>query len=416
MSLIVVCGALANKPDKGGAAWTRLSWALGLQRLENDVYFVEQIAPASCVDASGASCDLDRSTNLAYFRHVTEQFGLGTRSALILDTGSHSTGLSWRELVDLGDAADLLVNISGHLTLDRLKQRFRKRVFLDLDPGYTQFWYAAGLAEEHLRGHEFYFTIGENIGQPDCEIPVGDVQWRPIRQPVVLDEWPVVDDARVPTSASGVAGDSAARRACTAGGDRQSVTGLRRFTTVASWRGPYGPVTHNGVQFGTKAHEFRKFLALPTHSHHEFEIALDVHRADQRDIESLLGYGWRIADPNVVAADPFAFRQYVQHSSGEFSVAQGIYVNTNSGWFSDRTVRYLASGKPALVQDTGFSRTYPVGCGLVPFRTIAEAVRGIERINQDYAGHSRAARAIAERFFDSDKVLSTLLQTVEVVS
>jgi hypothetical protein len=149
-------------------------------------------------------------------------------------------------------------------------------------------------------------------------------------------------------------------------------------------------------------------------SDHEFEIALDVHPADRRDVESLVGHGWKIADPHVVAADPLAFRRYIQQSSAEFSVAQGIYVETDSGWFSDRTVRYLASGKPALVQDTGFSHTYPVGCGLVPFRTLEEAVRGAERISRDYDPHSRAAREIAEGFFNSDKVLHTLLQTVEV--
>ena len=173
-------------------------------------------------------------------------------------------------------------------------------------------------------------------------------------------------------------------------------------------------MTHNGVQFGVKAHEFRKFLALPTCTDHEFEIALDVHPADRQDVESLVGHGWRIADPRQVAADPFAFRRYIQESSAEFSVAQGIYVDTCSGWFSDRTVRYLASGKPVLVQDTGFGQTYPVGCGLVAFRTLQEAVRGAEGINRDYGRHARAAREIAEGFFDSDKVIQTLLETVEV--
>jgi hypothetical protein len=166
------------------------------------------------------------------------------------------------------------------------------------------------------------------------------------------------------------------------------------------------------VQFGLKAHEFRKFLALPARSAQAFEIALDVHPADRRDVDSLIADGWRIVDPNLVARDPLAFRRYVQESSAEFSVAQGIYVDTRSGWFSDRSVRYLASGKPVLVQDTGFGRTYPVGCGIVPFRTLDEAVRGAERINRDYAAHARAAREIAEGFFDSDKVLTALLQEV----
>jgi hypothetical protein len=387
MSLIVVSGALANKPWNGGAAWTRLSWPLGLKRLGCEVYFVEQIGLGACTDASGVNCELDRSVNLAYFRHVTERFGLGNASALVSEDDGRSVGLSSQELVDLADAADLLVNISGHLTLEPLKRRFRKRVFIDQDPGYTQFWHVDGLAEDRLRDHHFYFTVGENIGTPDCGVPTGDIEWRAIRQPVVLDEWP----------------------ASTCGSQA-------RFTTVASWRGPFGRVTHNHVQYGLKAHEFRKFAALPLLTGRPFEIALAIDAADQQDVESLQRNAWRVVDPKSVACDPFTFRRYVQESGAEFSVAQGIYVETQSGWFSDRTVRYLASGKPALVQDTGFGRNYPTGRGLVPFRTLEEAVRGADLIARDYAVHARSARAIAEEFFDSDKVVATLLRNVGVTA
>ncbi len=385
MSLIVVSGALANKPGNGGAAWTRLSWALGLKRLGCDVYFIEQIAPDACVDASGAICALDQSMNLAWFTDVTGRFELGHTSALITEHDGRSIGVRAKDLADLADAADLLVNISGHLTLGTLKPRFRRRVFIDLDPGYTQFWHAQGLAEDRLRDHDAYFTIGENIGTPACDIPTGDIPWRPIRQPVVLDEWPALTQE-----------------------------GPTRFTTVASWRGAYGRVTHNGRPFGLKAHEFRKFLALPTVTGHAFEIALEVDPADRRDVESLQQQAWTIVDPKSVAGDPCTFRRYIQASGAECSVAQGIYVDTRSGWFSDRTIRYLASGKPALVQDTGFGRNYPTGRGLVPFSTLDDASRGADRIVRDYAAHSRAARAIAEEFFDSNKVLAGLLEHVGV--
>jgi hypothetical protein len=412
MSLIVVCGALANKPGNGGAAWTRLSWALGFRRLNFDVFFLEQIAPGSSLDAAGSICELERSTNLAYFRQVMERFGFGNRSALVSADGGQTAGRGWNELVDLADAADLLVNISGNLTVEPLKSRFRKRLFVDLDPGYTQFWHAAGLAEDHLRNHHFYFTIGENIGRPECDIPSADIWWRPVRQPVVLAEWPLVAHSPVATSPR-VTGAEAVQAGPIASGD--SLYGKNRpcrFTTVASWRGPYGRVTHNGVQFGVKAHEFRKFRELPARSDQAFEIALDAHPADRADVDALLAGGWRIADPKLAVPDPGAFRRYVQESGAEFSVAQGIYVDTRSGWFSDRSVRYLASGKPVLVQDTGFGRTYPVDCGIVSFSTLHEAVRGAARISGDYAGHARAAREIAERFFDSDKVLTAVLQEV----
>jgi hypothetical protein len=413
MPLIVVCGALANKAFNGGAAWTRLSWALGFDRMDCDVYFLEQIAPATCVDSTGAPCEMRRSDNLAFFERVTDQFGLGGRSALVLETDRTTVGLRWSDIVDLAESADLLLNISGHLTLDVLKPRFRRRVFLDLDPGYTQFWYSAGMEVERLRDHHFYFTIGENIGRSDCGIPVGDIAWRPIRQPVLLDEWPVIRGSAPGADGPSCATDTARQRSTT---DDERFDDPVRFTTIASWRGPYGCVAHDGVRFGLKAHEFRRFLPLPTLSTHAFEIALDVHPADSRDVESLVSNRWKLADPRLVAADPLTFREYVQSSSAEFSVAQGIYVTTQSGWFSDRTVRYLASGKPALVQDTGFALNYPVGQGLLTFRTLEDARRGADSIARDYDRHARAARAIAERFFDSHIVLRTLLEAVEVAA
>ena len=153
-------------------------------------------------------------------------------------------------------------------------------------------------------------------------------------------------------------------------------------------------------------------MALPALSPLGFEVALDVDPADGSDVDQLRANGWHIVDPRDAVPDPPAFRRYVQHSSAEFSVAQGIYVDTRCGWFSDRTVRYLASGKPAVVQETGWSQRYPSGQGLLRFTTVAEAADATSQVASDYAAHSRAARAIAEEFFDSDKVLTELLATV----
>jgi hypothetical protein len=382
MATIVVSGALANKPANGGAAWTRLSWALGFKRLGYDVFFLEQIAPTTCVDASGSRCPIEQSVNLAFFEEVTKHFELD--AALVVEGEHRSFGTASDVLPDIAQSADMLVNISGHLTHAALKPRFRRRVFIDLDPGYTQLWHAAGLAEERLRDHDFYFSVGENIGQPFCEVPSGGVHWRRVRQPVVLDDWPVTPCAQAPL----------------------------RFTTIASWRGPLGRVAHGSTTYGVKAHEFRKFMTLPTLSPPSFEVALDVDPADSSDVDKLRANGWHVVDPKCAVPDPASFRRYVQHSGAEFSVAQGIYVETQSGWFSDRTVRYLASGKPAVVQETGWSRNYPSGQGLLSFTTVAEAVEATSQIASDYATHSRAARVIAEEFFDSDKVLTKLLKTV----
>jgi hypothetical protein len=293
--------------------------------------------------------------------------------------------MSYAELLEIAESAVLLVNISGHLDHGPILQRVARKAYVDLDPGFTQFWHEEGNAGARLAGHDYYFTCGENIGRPGCTIPTGGIEWLALPPPVVLDEWPVASN-----------GDAS------------------RFTTIASWRGSYGRIEREGKVFGLKVHEFRKFLELPERLPWRFEIALDVHPDDASDLEALRSHGWQIVDPRTAAPDPDAFRRYVQGSGAEFSVAQGIYVETESGWFSDRTVRYLASGKPVLVQDTGFSRNYPVGEGLLAFRTLEEAVEGATRIGSDYEAHSRAARALAEEYFDSDKVLARFLQAVDV--
>jgi len=383
MPLVVVSGALANKPSNGGAAWTRLSWTLGFRQLGWQVFFLEQIAAATCVDSTGAASSFVDSANLDWFQRVTRAFDLAGSAALVYEHGSQIWGAKYRDLIGLARSADLLVNITGHLTLEPLLGHFRRRAYLDLDPGFTQIWQASGTGALGLERHDTFFTVGANIGSDDCSIPTGGFPWRPIRQPIVLDAWPVSN-----------AGPS------------------ERFTTVASWRGPYGPLEHQGATLGLKAHEFRKFVRLPELAPGTFELALDIHPADEKDLALLDQHHWRVVDPKLVVRTPDLFRRYVQTSGAECSVAQGVYVETNSGWFSDRTVRYLGSGKPVLVQDTGFTRELPSGMGLIAFSTLEQAVAGAEHIQRHYAEHSRAARGIAAEHFSATTVLGRLLADI----
>lgn len=370
MTAIVIGGALANKAGSGGEAWVRLSYVLGFRRLGFDVHFVEQVASDHYSDEMGA-----------YFDEVVARFGLAASASLIDEHGEPLRGAGQAGLLGLAAEAELLVNVSGNLSWQPLLERFRRKAYVDLDPGFTQSWHADGAAR--LEGHDFYFTIGENIGEPGCMVPTDGIAWRPTRPPVVLEQWPV------------------------AAGEQPE-----RFTTVANWRG-FGPIELDGRRLGLKAHEFRKLAELPERAHGIFELALNIHPADERDRLLLEDHGWRLVDPST-AATPDGFRRYVQGSGAEFSVAQGVYVETDCGWFSDRTTRYLASGKPALVQDTGFSRNLPLGEGLLAFRTFEDAVAGAEAIASDYERHSCAARAIAEQHFDSDKVLGRLLGEVGI--
>ena len=393
MTTIIVSGAIANKPFNGGEAWVRLNWLLGLRKLGFQVYFVEQIDRQACRNVAGEITSFEDCANRAYFNEVMAQFNLSNVATLFHTENTQTVGLTYAELLDLADEAACLINISGHLAHEPLLRRIRRKVYIDIDPGFTQFWVAAGVGGARLCGHDVYFTIGENIGTPACAIPTGDIAWRHTRQPVVLDEWPVS-----PIPLGCVPGEEEALR----------------FTTIASWRGPYGPVHYDGRTYGLKVHEFRKFIELPARAPGRFELALAIHPADERDQRLLHQHGWQLVEPQQVAADPLRFRQYVQGSHAEFSVAQGIYVDTASGWFSDRTVRYLASGKPVLVQDTGFSRHLPVGEGLLAFSTLPEALTGVQRIAADYEDHCCAARALATEYFDSDKVLVKLCEQVGV--
>jgi len=377
---VVVAGALANKPGNGGEAWVRLSWVRGFARLGWRVVFVEQIASAACHDAGGAPCMWEASENRRWFDRVAAESGLAGHAAVIVDDGRVFHGLDRAELIRLGGSARLLLNIGGHLHWAPLFERPARRVYVDIDPGFTQFWQAQGLAGPRLEGHDAFYTIGLSIGAAGCPIPTGGIAWRHVLPPVVSADWP----ADRPVSRPG-------------------------FTTVASWRGPFGPVEYGGRTYGLKVHQFRRFLDLPGRCTGPFEIALAIHAGDAADRDRLLAAGWRLADPARVAGDPGAFRDYVAGSAAEFSVAQGIYVDTACGWVSDRTVRYLACGRPALVQDTGIGHHLPTGEGLVTFRTLEEAAAGAEDIRARYGHHRQAALSLARDHFDSDRVIGRLI-------
>jgi hypothetical protein len=356
--IALVAGALAVKVGKGGHAWSRVSFVAGLRRLGFEVLFVEQLPRPD-------------PGMREYFERVSRDFNLGAH--LVCEKPSY-------ELIARAEAASLLLNIGGHLTIPEVKRPAPVRIYLDDDPAYTQLWSEAGLLAERLGGHTHYFTFGTSIGCASCTLPDGGIEWHTLLPPVVLDDWPVTNGV------------------------------CEGFTTVASWRGGYGRLEAAGHVYGQKAHQFRHFVETAERSGGRFEIALEIDDSDSADAELMRSHGWRLVDPRQVAASPQEFRRYVQKSGAEFSVAQGIYVETRCGWFSDRTTRYLATGKPALVQDTGFSRHLPTGEGLVAFTTIDEAVEGARDIARRYDQHAAAAREIAERHFSSDVVLGKMLE------
>ncbi len=379
---IVVAAAMAQRPGYGGHTWAILHYLLGFRRLGWDVVFVDEIDPAVCVDASGRPAPLEHSFNLRYFQRVMARFGLQDSAALIERGTGRVFGLPRAIVRERVRRAAFLLNVMGFLRDADLLAAAPRRVFLDIDPGFGQMWRELGLADL-FPGYDAYVTVGENIGQPDCAIPTCGLPWITTRPPVTLDDWPVQTDIPPP-----------------------------RFTSVASWRGPYGPLTYGGVTYGLRVHEFRKFVAVPSQSPARFELALDIHPDEVRDRTLLAENGWGLVRPETVAGDPWRYRAYVQRSGAEFMVAKHLYVATRSGWFSDRSVGYLASGRPVLAQETGFSARYPVGVGLIAFTTLDEAREGVATIMAHPTRHARAAREIAEEYFDAAKVLGRLVDRV----
>jgi hypothetical protein len=379
VAIAIVAGALANKPGSGGEAWVRLSWVLGLRRLGWDVHLVERLKAA------------DPAAQV-YFEEVVGAFDLAGRASLLDGRGETFYGRGEGELLEIAAAADLLLNISGHLDPGPLLDASRLRAYVDLDPGFTQAWHADPSVDFTVAGHEHYFTVGQNIGQPGCPVPTAGIEWVPTLPPVLLEEWPAAPVLAEPWT----------------------------FSTVATWRSPYGALAIDGRELSLKHHQFRRFAQLPERVEGvDLELALDIHPGDAADLELLRQHGWNLVDPHEVAATPATFRDYIRGSAAEFSVAQGVYVEAATGWFSDRTAAYLASGRPAVVQGTGCGAPLSTGglqkrLGVIAFDDLDAAVAGIEAVRDGYEEHAAAARVFADRHLDSDRVLGRLLDRIEM--
>jgi len=378
---VAVAAALAQRPFVGGHTWFVLQYLLGLRALGWDIVLIDRLELEMCHDARGARCDPERSVNVDYVAHVMSSFGLDD-AWTVLVPGGESIGMPRPDVERRIEESAVLLNVMGYLDDAELLGRAPLRAFLDIDPGFGQMWTSLGLHDLFV-GHDRFVTVGLNVGRPGCTVPDCGLDWVATLPPVALDHWPVAD-------------------------------GGEAFTTVASWRGPFGPVEYGGRTYGLRVHEFRRFIDLPHATGAPFAIALDIDSTDGADIDRLGDSGWTLLDPRNEARDPTAYRGFIQRSGAELTVAKNMYVDTRSGWFSDRSACYLASGKPVLAQDTGFASALPAGEGLLAFETFEDAVAGVEEIAADRARHGRVAREIAEEHLASDRVLGRLLAALGV--
>lgn len=380
---IIVAGRIAAAPGQGGATWAVLQWMLGLQDFSDDVWFVERL-PAHRVTPPGSS--LAESDNARYFGEVMARFGLTDRAVLIANGSRRTVGPSLQTLRDFARDTDLLIDLSGVLSGDELTAGIPLRLYVDMDPGFTQLWHAVTGADVGLGGHTHYATYGQTIGLAGSSLPDCGVSWITVLPPVVLRAWPVASTIR-----------------------------WDAFTTVANWRS-YGSIDYDGRFLGQKAHSFRELATLPALTATPFLLALTVHPDERPDVEMLRTNGWDVQDAGRLAATPDAYQRFVQGSRAELGVAKSGYVVQPTGWFSDRSACYLASGRPVVAQDTGFGAVLPTEEGLLRFVSAEEAAAQIQVVMADYPRHAVAARAIAEEHLDSRKVLGRLLHQVGAIA
>jgi hypothetical protein len=402
---IVVTGLIAQHPLLGGVTWDYLQYAVGLARLGHDVYYVEDSGEWPYNFDGGASGNdwvaYDCTKNVESLAGVMARFGLSDRWAYRFPLESRWFGLSDLKRRTVLGSADLLINVSGTLEHPEEYRRIPRLAYIDSDPVFTQVRLARDQAEFERRVdiHDVHLSFGECV--PFDGVPPTRHRWLPTRQPVVLSEW------------------------------RPSMPRRDIFTTVMSWTS-YKPLVHAGRTYGQKDVEFRRFLGLPSRvtpcvlevalgrTHHltwqtddgdlPAEIAqVLAERPEWRPRDLLARTGWRVADATEVCGDLDRYREYVESSMAEWSVAKHGYVVGQPGWFSCRSACYLAAGRPVVVQDTGFRPVLPVGEGILPFRTVEEAAEAIQEVNGHYARHAKAARLLAEEYFDSDTVLTRLI-------
>jgi GT2 family glycosyltransferase len=382
---IIVLGFLSHFPV-AGVAWQTIHYLVGLQRLGFDVYYVEAhgCSPSKLMESE---TDDGPARAAAYISRIMTRFGLSERWAYHALYEGRYFGLSELQLRELYSSAAVILNLHGsHLPRPELTVSNRL-VYLETDPVDVEIdlFHNNPATLDYLAPHCAFFTFGENLGKPDCLVPLPvRFKFLPTRQPVVLDFW---------NKGNGDNGTT--------------------FTTVGNWKQPWREITYNGEVYRWSKHfEFQKFLTLPQRVAQSFELALSSY--DDSDRQLLESHGWRVRHALDFSLDLEPYREYIAASRGEFTVAKDQNIRLRSGWFSDRAATYLAAGRPVVTQETGFSNILPTGEGLLAFSDLQDCILAIERVNSNYQHHSRVAQDLAKEYFSHDVVLRGLLSNLGI--
>jgi len=378
---IIVFGILFWYP-LAGVTYQFLHYLLGLRRLGYDPYYIED-SGRWIYDPRLNEFSPDVTGNLDLVVPVLQAHGFGDRWAF---RGNYPDGrcygLTEAEILQLYREADAFLNVTGAQEIREEHLGVKRRIYVESDPFASQVKVASGDRGmiEMLAAHDVHFSFGENLGAPDCQIPMEQFRWLPTRQPVAVELW-----------------------------DQGGPTGGSTYTTITTWHNKGKNLEWRGeTWYWTKDREFEQFLDLPRRRPSQgFELATSVEEEVQRRLRE---HGWRQVGSIEISRDAELYKRYIQQSRGEFTVARDQYVRPNTGWFSDRTVCYLAAGRPVITQETGFSKYLPTGKGLFGFRTMDDILRAVDAIESDYPKHCRAARDLAAEYFAAEKVVGSLMQ------
>jgi hypothetical protein len=380
---IIVTGMVVTYPV-GGVAWDYLQYAMGLEQLGHEVYYLEDTG-WQVYDPRRQEYGEDYSYGMEFLRRTLQT--LSPRLAErwhVRDMNGQSAGIQSDDFANLVRDADLFLNVSGGTLLRDQYMHCPHKVLIDSDPGWNHFvnfpkWDAnpGWQGSQGWRAHDHFFTYAERIGKVDCALPLLGIDWQPTRPPVVMDLW------------------------------RAEPPG-KNWTTVMTWNNFGREIEFECKTYGTKEREFVQVQCLPQRVDAKLEIASGGNPPTDKWLE----LGWSVVNSHDVSVTADAYRHYIQQSRGEFSVAKNLYVATRSGWFSCRSVCYLASGRPVVVQDTGFSELIPAARGLLAFTDLDGAMDSIKRVELDYDRHATAARELAAEHFDARRVLTDLLRRI----
>ncbi|MCX6935398.1 MAG: hypothetical protein NTZ01_04285 [Verrucomicrobia bacterium] len=378
----VVGVGVAGFPEKAaGNSWAFLQWGLGLRELGWEVWLVESLRAAECKNSRGEVCALRESVNLAHWQKILREIGWDGGATLLVE----GEKIDEKPLREFAQGADLFLNLSGHFKRPDLIEGAARKVYVDLDPAFTQIWAKVYGSAMNFAGHNAFWSVGLSMGR-GAVVPDTGHDWKPVIPPVCRQFWSRAA-AGIPTG-------------------RAAEIGRNHWTTVTHWYG-YAAVEWEGREYGNKATEFEKLKEWPGRSGLHPRVVTDFGEGEERS--GFEKAGWEFVEPTPICSDWKEYRSFLALSRGEFSPAKAGYVAAQTGWFSDRSVLYLSLGRPVLLQETGWSLWLPEGKGLVSFRSADEAVEKVREIEGNYEAHARAAEKLAEEHLDARRSIPQAL-------